>query len=89
MYDGKKLDSRDKIDVRRGQVEVNCEVDGGHPRPQIKLFSGNAVINDVEEEDCRDQVDDRAEYVRSLSFVRTSAQLESICFQLHHLHSIS
>ena len=42
VYDGEKLGSRDDIRPRDpGPIEVNCEVVGGSPTPEIRLYTGD------------------------------------------------
>jgi hypothetical protein len=59
VYDGEKLSgSSDRVKPDRyGKVVVNCEVTGGYPEPEIKLFSGSVLIQDADEDDCDDKVD--------------------------------
>ena len=42
VYDGDKLKPRDNINPRDpGPIKVNCEVIGGSPRPELRLYTGN------------------------------------------------
>ena len=42
VYDGEKVGPRDDIRPRDpGPIEVNCEVVGGSPTPELRLYTGD------------------------------------------------